>query len=81
MKNKDSLPPGLEPGLVDSKSTVITNYTMRADKNIKVPGGIRTHNLEIRSLARYPLRHEDRIVNLFVPLLRAGFHPRHYSWI
>ena len=42
-------------------------------KDIKVPGGTRTHNLEIRSLARYPLRHEDRTLNLLMPLLGAGF--------
>jgi hypothetical protein len=29
-KIRNELPPGLEPGVVDSKSTVLTNYTIGA---------------------------------------------------
>ena len=55
--------PGFEPGLLDSKSRVITNYTIRP-RMVRVcmndiPDGIRTRNLKIRSLAPYPLGHGD----------------------
>ena len=52
--------PGFEPGLVDSKSTVITNYTIGPVLLlIIIPDGIRTRNLKIRSLTPYPLGHGD----------------------
>ena len=55
--------PGFEPGLLDSKSRVITNYTIEPvllqAKKCRIPDGIRTRNLKIRSLTPYPLGHGD----------------------
>ena len=63
LKTKEVLP-GFEPGLLDSKSRVITNYTIEPllvvmIKINYIPDGIRTRNLKIRSLTPYPLGHGD----------------------
>ena len=58
--------PGFEPGLLDSKSRVITNYTIEPvllrTKICRIPDGIRTRNLKIRSLTPYPLGHGDNFM-------------------
>ena len=59
-KNKKKVLPGFEPGLLDSKSRVIT-ITLQ-DRNTKgiTPGGTRTHNLTLRRGAPYPLGHRGQ---------------------
>ena len=64
-------------------STNLCMYKRVAKKNVNIHGGIRTHDLWIRSPARYPLRYADMryIIMCHISVHMLSYPPRKTEYI